>query len=115
MNQHNFSISKNELAQIVKPTQLFDPQTVNDIVTQVFASNANFSPNIVIDLSAVPVMNSLGLNLLIQIQNKSKELNGKTIVINASKKIEELIALTKLNTILTVVPDIDQALDLIRN
>ena len=52
--------------------------------------------NFVVDLSKVPYMNSVGLNFLITLQARCTDQGGRLVVANASKKVVQLLEVTKL-------------------
>ena len=55
-----------------------------------------------IDLENLKFMNSSGLNVLIQLLTKSRVAGGESVLFNMNKKINELILITKLNTLFKV-------------
>jgi len=66
-----------------------------------------------IDMSELKYMNSNGLNTLIQLLTKARKTGGETVLYNLNKKINELILITKLNTLFKVVETKDQAFKLL--
>ncbi|MFA4818755.1 MAG: STAS domain-containing protein [Patescibacteria group bacterium] len=60
------------------------------------------TPKIIIDLEKVHFMNATGLGVLIWAFTKTKNLNGKTILVNPSEKVVSLLTITKLITVFTV-------------
>lgn len=55
-----------------------------------------------IDLSDLKYMNSSGLNVLIQILTRTRNKGGESVIFNVSKKVNELLVITKLNTLFKV-------------
>jgi len=51
----------------------------------------------IVDLSGLEFMNSMGLNLLIQMQTKIRIQNGKMFLLKPNTRISDLIHLTKLD------------------
>lgn len=64
----------------------------------------------VFDLSEMRYINSSGLNVLIQVLTKARRHGGEAIVANVSKKVNELLIITKLNTVFTVTDSVDKAI-----
>ena len=58
-------------------------------------------------------MNSSGLNTLIQLLTKARVGGGETVLYNMNKKINELILITKLNTLFKVSENKQDALNLL--
>ena len=66
-----------------------------------------------IDLKELVYMNSSGLNTLIQLLTKARVGGGETVLYNMNKKINELILITKLNTLFKVSENKEDALNLL--
>ena len=64
----------------------------------------------VFNLSALKYINSSGLNVLINILTKSRKAGGDVIIINISKKVNDLFVMTKLNTVFTITDSLDKAI-----
>lgn len=58
-------------------------------------------------------MNSSGLNTLIQLLTKTRNSGGETVIYNMNKKINELLLITKLNTLFKIVETEQEALTLL--
>ena len=55
-----------------------------------------------IDMEKLIYMNSSGLNTLIQLLTKARVAGGEAVLCNMNKKMNELILITKLNTLFKV-------------
>lgn len=64
----------------------------------------------IIELSELKNLNSSGLNVLINILTKARKAGGETLIANVPKKINELLVITRLNTVFTVVDSVESAL-----
>jgi len=69
----------------------------------------NHSPNLILNLEEMEIINSLGLNTLIKIFTKTRNLGGEMYIVNISSKINQVLLLTKLNTVLNIAKSIDDA------
>lgn len=65
--------------------------------------------NIILDLKEIKVLNSLGINTLIRIFTKCRNHGGDMYIVNISDKINQVLLLTKLNTVLNIAPSVDEA------
>ena len=65
---------------------------------------------IVVDLSGVQGMNSSGLSMLITGLTTMKNAGGDLKIAAASKKIESLLAITKLTTVFELYPSVRKAI-----
>jgi|ERR1041385_1379463 anti-sigma B factor antagonist len=74
-------------------------QTLMDAVTKLSEDGQN---KFVLELSELKYMNSTGLNVLINILTKSRKNGGDLVICCLSKKVQELLLVTKLNSVFTV-------------
>lgn len=64
----------------------------------------------VVDLSAVMVMNSVGINLLIHLRHRSLACKGKLILAGASTKVQHLLEMTKLRPLFHLSASLEAAI-----
>lgn len=64
-----------------------------------------------IDIHEVRYINSSGIGVLITILTKFRNKGGEVVLIKPSESVEKLLIITKLSSIFTIVPDLDQALN----
>ncbi len=64
---------------------------------------------LIIDLTNLKYMNSSGLNVLIQLLTKARTRGGESVICNVSKKVNELLVITKLNTLFKVAETEEEA------
>jgi len=69
--------------------------------------------NVIVDLSGIETMNSTGLSILISILTKTRNVGGEVVIVNIPKKVNELMIITKLNTVFTVAESIVGAVALL--
>ncbi len=62
----------------------------------------NSQPNLILNLEKVKILNSLGINTLIKIFTKCRNNGGDMYIVNISQKINQVLLLTKLNTVLNI-------------
>ena len=73
------------------------------------------SPNIILNLENLKIINSLGLNTFIKIFTKSRNSGGDLYIVNISDKINQVLLLTKLNTVLNIATSLKEAKELLKN
>lgn len=66
--------------------------------------------NLIFDLSDLSSCNSSGLNVLIRALTKTRTKTGDAVVCRASKNVDELFAITKLNEIFSLYTTQKEAL-----
>lgn len=64
---------------------------------------------LILDMSNVPLLNSSGLGALIASMKTMREAGGKLVLVNANARIENLLQITKLNTVLESYSSFDEA------
>ena len=62
-----------------------------------------------IDIQDVRYINSSGIGVLITILTKFRNKGGEVVLIKPSDSVEKLLVITKLNSIFTIVSNLDQA------
>lgn len=68
---------------------------------------------LIIDLSELKYMNSSGLNVLIQLLTKTRTGGGESVICHVSKKVNDLLIITKLNTLFKVAETKEEAAKLL--
>jgi anti-sigma B factor antagonist len=68
---------------------------------------------LIIDLSDLKYMNSSGLNVLIQLLTKTRTNGGESVIFNVSKKVNDLLVITKLNTLFKVADSKESAIKML--
>ncbi|MDX1665756.1 MAG: STAS domain-containing protein [Saprospiraceae bacterium] len=67
-------------------------------------------PDLIVDLSGMDLMNSVGLNFLIQMEKKTESLNGQLILAGVPPKVRDLLRITKLQDIFYQSASVREAL-----
>ena len=70
--------------------------------------------NVILNLSKVNHMDSFGLDSILSILKACKELGGTLVLLNPNSTVLQLIQLTRLTTILSVVETQEEALALLQ-
>lgn len=91
--------------------ELIDRDSCRDLIQLVQERCDEGNANIVIDLSDLRLMNSTGLNILINALTQARKSGGEVILCGLSPKINQLFIITKLNTIFQVTDTEQEAID----
>lgn len=67
------------------------------------------STNLILNLEGIKLLNSLGINALIRIFTRCRNHGGDLYIVNISDKINQVLLLTKLNTVLNIAPSVQIA------
>lgn len=73
-----------------------------ELLQMVEADMEKDEPNLILNLEQIKLLNSLGINTLIKIFTKCRNNGGDMYIVNISEKINQVLLLTKLNTVLNI-------------
>lgn len=111
-----FSINEHSNYVVISLTgELIEKNQAAELLKKVEELVAAGKSKIALNLEGLKYMNSSGLNTLIQLLTKTRNSGGETVIYNMNKKINELLLITKLNTLFKIVETEDQALKLLGN
>jgi anti-sigma B factor antagonist len=65
---------------------------------------------LVFDLKELKYINSSGLNVMINVLSRVRKAGGEVVIAQVSKRVNELLIITKLNTVFTVTDSIESAI-----
>lgn len=110
----NFTITEeNNFQLLILSGDLIDKNQATDLLLKVDELLLAQKNKLMIDLSDLKYMNSSGLNVLIQILTKSRTQGGESVIFNVNKKVNDLLVITKLNTLFKVVDSKTEAVSLL--
>lgn len=93
---------ENNIQVLVLSGELIDKNQATDLIKNIDDILAQGKSKLIIDLSDLKYMNSSGLNVLIQLLTKTRTNGGESVIFNVSKKVNDLLIITKLNTLFKV-------------
>lgn len=110
----DYSISEENGKEILSLTgELIDKNQAIQMIKSVDELLESGKNKFVIDLSGLKYMNSSGLNVLIQLLTKTRTSGGESVICHVSKKVNELLIITKLNTLFKVADTKEEAFKLL--
>jgi len=110
----DYSITEeNNIQVLVLKGELIDKNQAIDLIKNIDELLELGKNKLVIDLSDLKYMNSSGLNVLIQLLTKTRTSGGESVIFNVSKKVNELLIITKLNTLFKVTDTKEDAMKLL--
>ena len=109
-----FSIDKHEKYVLIKLNEsklnsLISPQLKSEFIL----INTEGLRNIILDLSAVKYSDSSGLSSLLVGHRLCKNSEGSFIITGLNENINRLITISQLENVLSIVPTVEEAIDLI--
>jgi len=102
------TISEHNATQIVEVHELLNEIDNKLIFKDIQSRIENGFDNLVLDLSKLDFMNSVGLNFLLMLLRTSGE---KLTVANPSQQVLKLLEVTKLKALFKVAPSVEEALN----
>lgn len=104
-------IQKNPIAIFSLYGELIDRNEGQRIMDEMNTLSEGGQHKFILELSELKYMNSTGLNVLINILTKSRKSGGDLVICGVSKKVQELLLVTKLNSVFTVTETTEEALE----
>ncbi|MSP70254.1 MAG: anti-sigma factor antagonist [Bacteroidetes bacterium] len=90
--------------------ELIDRTEAQQLLNQLNLLSEGGIKNFILELSELKYMNSTGLNVLINVLTKARKNGGELVICGISKKVNELLLITKLNSVFTVSESTDEAI-----
>lgn len=94
---------------LVLKGELIDKNQATDLIKKVDELLDSGKTKWIINLEELKYMNSSGLNVLIQLLTKTRTRGGESVICHVSKKVNELLIITKLNTLFKIVDTKEEA------
>ena len=109
-----FSVDKHEKYVLIKLNEsklnsLVSPQLKSELIL----SNTEGQRNIILDMSGVKYADSSGLSSLLVGHRLCKNSDGVFIITGINEAVSRLITISQLDNVMTIVPKIEEAIDLI--
>lgn len=92
-----------------------DLETAPVVQTVLLAALAPETPDVVIDLTQVTMLDSTGLAALVSCWHRAEEFGGTVQVVGASANVRAVFELTKLDQLVTQHPSVSAAVEAITN
>ncbi len=91
--------------------EIIDKNQTTAMMEEISKFIASGKKNVVLELSGVRYVNSSGLNVLVNILTKARTAGGDVSVCNISPKVNQLLVVTKLDTIFNILPSVEAAVE----
>lgn len=106
----SFNIELSEgTAHVFLAGRLIDKEEAQNLFTEIKSQVDRNVIRFVVDLSEMEYMNSSGLNVLVNILTKVRNAGGEMVICSVSERINELLVITKLNTVFSVTDTFEEA------
>ena len=105
-----FNHTTQGLAEVITVSgRLMSKIDSEDLISRINDLLAEERSTIVMELSNLEYMNSSGLNILLGLFTATRNAGGDMFLCNVSKKVEELLVMTKLNSVFKIYKSMDEA------
>lgn len=85
-----------------------DADGVKEVETE-FNEAATAEPNIIVDLSAVPFLASLGIRMLVAASQEQQKMGGKVVLVSPDEMTMRILKTTGIHQLIPVTESIDEA------
>lgn len=89
--------------------ELVDRNQATGMLAQIDAAIEKGENKVLLDLADLKYINSSGLNIFINILTKARKASGDVAICCVNKKINELLVITKLNSVFNVSSSTQEA------
>ena len=103
-------IEKKPIAILSLYGDLIDRNLAQSLMDEVTKLSDEGQHKFIFELSELKYMNSTGLNVLINVLTKSRKSGGDLVICGVSKKVQELLLVTKLNSVFSVTQTTEEAI-----
>lgn len=94
--------------------ELIDRNQASDLIREIDQRIEAGKNKFVFDLAELKYINSSGLSVLIMLLTKARKVGGDVAISSVSPKVNELLIITKLNTVFSVADTTEEAVALIQ-
>jgi anti-sigma B factor antagonist len=106
----SYAISQADpVAVIAMQGNLLDKDSAQQLLADVDKLAEDGHANFIFELTSMKLMNSTGLNVLIQALTHARRAGGEVVVACIPNKVRELLLLTRLNAVFHVYNTLDEA------
>lgn len=110
MHKPHYTLSPPATLQVLTLHDLLSEFRNREILDAVQTRIAEGFVNFAVDLSDVTVMNSVGINLLIQLRALVRKAQGRLVLAGAPTKILQLLEMTKLRPLFHLADSLEAAM-----
>ncbi len=93
--------------------ELIDKNQAKELLAEVDQLTTSGQNKILLNLNNLDYVNSSGLNVFINILTKARKSSGEVVICSVNSKIEELLVITKLDSIFKVSDSEQEALEIL--
>ena len=109
-----FSVDKRDKYSIFKLEEdKLTSQAAPMLKSEMIVLNAEGVRNIIFDMTQIRFVDSSGLSSILIANRLCKNANGSFVLTGVSESVQKLIKISQLDSILTIIPTLREAIDLV--
>jgi anti-sigma B factor antagonist len=93
--------------------ELIDRGQAVSLLEEIEAQIERNENKFLLNLANLKYLNSSGLNVIINILTKARKSGGDVAICNVNKKINELLVITKLNSVFNVCNSVEKGIEIL--
>ena len=106
----NFSVEKKDRYSVVTPfVEKLDSRVSPELKSELVMINSTGDRNIIVDLINCKYCDSSGLSAILIGSRLCRDSEGSFILANLQESVKKLVAISQLDTVLTITPTLDEA------
>jgi len=106
-----YSLTEHNSVQVLSINSLLDEWQNHQILKELQPKIDSGFSTFVVDLTKLNLVNSAGLNFLLSLFSKTKKQGGSIILANASRRVKQILEMTKLSSVFTLRSSVEHAVD----
>lgn len=109
MNEQ-FTVERGERYTLIRlSAEKLDTMVAPSLKSELVMLNADGVRNLIIDLSSARYCDSSGLSAILVANRLCKNADGSLVLVNLQESVKKLINISQLDSILQIMPSVDQA------
>ena len=109
------SSTKNKINIYTLQGELIDREQPAAMMSEIEGAISENSNRILLNMADLKYINSSGLNVIINILTKARKAGGDVAICCVSKKVNDLLVITKLNSVFNVCTDEAKGIEMLSN
>jgi anti-anti-sigma factor len=106
----NFSVEKKDRYSVITPfVEKLDSRVSPELKSELVMINSTGDRNIIVDLVNCKYCDSSGLSAILIGSRLCRDSEGSFILANLQEAVKKLVAISQLDTVLTITPTLDEA------
>ena len=106
----NFSTEKKERYSVITPeVEKLDSRVSPELKSELVMINSTGEKNIIVDLGNCKYCDSSGLSAILIGSRLCRDAEGSFILANLQESVKKLVAISQLDTVLSITPTLDEA------